>query len=210
MCECSKTDPTVFFALLAAAGALAIWMFYRGSKMKTNNVVILIAVVVVVAGVAWFRSAREAAPAASAVPTSSPVAAGNVSATTTPAQTGELCPEPPPTTQVGPAAASGPGSSSPDSAVAKKLPRVVDLGADKCKACKELAPILEQLRKEYAGRVTVDFIDVWKNPQAGEPYRIRVIPTQIFFDADGKEIWRHEGFLPKADFVKKFAELGVR
>jgi thiol-disulfide isomerase/thioredoxin len=210
LCECSKNDPTMFFALLVAAGLLAIWMFYRGSKMKKNNVLILIAVVVVVAGVAWFRSVREEAPTATPAPTASPVAAGDVNATTAPVRKGELCPEPPPTTQVGPAAASGPGSSSPDPAVAKKLPRVVDLGADKCKACKELAPILEQLRKEYEGRVIVEFIDVWKNPKAGEPYKISAIPTQVFFDADGKEVWRHLGFLPKADFVAKFAELGVK
>jgi thioredoxin 1 len=87
---------------------------------------------------------------------------------------------------------------------------VIDLGADKCKACKELAPILEQLRQEYKGRVDVEFIDVWKTPGAGDPYKIRVIPTQIFFDRQGKEVWRHEGFLPKADFVARFAELGVR
>lgn len=128
--------------------------------MKANNVVVLVAVVLVVGGVAWFRTAREEAPA------------------TQPA--------------------------------AERLPRVLDLGADKCKACKELAPIIEELRKEYAGRVIVDFIDVWKDPKAGEPYKIRAIPTQIFFDADGREVWRHEGFLPKADFVAKFAELGVK
>ncbi len=210
MCECSKNDPTMFFAMLAAAGVLAIWMFCRGSKMKTNNVLILIAVVVVVAGVAWFRSVREAAPAAPTTPTALPAVAGDASATTAPAQKGELCPEPPPTARAGETPASGPSSPPANPAVAKQLPRVVDLGADKCKACKELAPILEQLRKEYAGRVTVDFIDVWKNPKAGEPYRIRVIPTQVFFDADGKEVWRHEGFLPKADFVAKLAELGVK
>lgn len=93
---------------------------------------------------------------------------------------------------------------------ASKLPRVVDVGWDKCKACKELAPILEELKKEYAGRAVVEFIDAWKDAKAAEPYQVRVIPTQIFFDADGKEVWRHEGFLPKAEFVKKFAELGVK
>ncbi len=89
------------------------------------------------------------------------------------------------------------------------LPRVVDIGSDKCKACKELAPILEELKREYAGRVVVEFIDAWKDPDAAKPYEIRLIPTQVFFDKDGQEIWRHEGFLPKADFVRKFAELGV-
>ncbi|HRT43300.1 MAG TPA: thioredoxin family protein, partial [Phycisphaerae bacterium] len=71
-------------------------------------------------------------------------------------------------------------------------------------------PILEELKKEYAGRVEVEYIDVWKNKAAAEPYKIRIIPTQIFYDREGKEVWRHEGFLPKADFIAKFAELGVK
>jgi thioredoxin 1 len=172
--------------------------------MKINSVVILIAVVVVVAGVAWFRSTREGASTGTPTPPASPTGADPVPGrTTAPAKEGELCPEPPPTAKAGQTSTSGPAAT-------KKMPRVVDLGADKCIPCKQLAPILEELKKEYAGRVTVDFIDVWKNPKAGEPYKIRVIPTQVFFDADGKEVWRHEGFLPKADFIAKFAELGVK
>lgn len=93
---------------------------------------------------------------------------------------------------------------------AAALPRVLDLGADKCAACRELAPILAEIKKEYNGKAVVDFIDVLKNPAAAEPYGVRIIPTQIFFDCDGKEIWRHEGFLPKAEIVAKFAELGVK
>ena len=130
-------------------------------------------------------------------------------ATTRPARLDELCPDPPPRPGAAPTT-SAPSDSPAPKALAGKLPRVVDLGADKCKACKELAPILVELRKEYAGRVTVDFIDVWKDSKAGEPYKIRVIPTQIFFDREGKEVWRHEGFLPKADFIAKFRELGVK
>jgi thioredoxin 1 len=116
-------------------------------------------------------------------------------------------------TRAGATSADKTGAAHPQPAGAQpsvKLPRVVDVGAGKCKACIELAPILEELRKEYAGRVIVEFVDVWKNPKAGDPYKIRLIPTQVFFDADGKEVWRHEGFLPKADFVAKFAELGVK
>lgn len=107
-------------------------------------------------------------------------------------------------------AAGGASTATTSAPATEGLPRVVDLGADKCKACKELAPILEELKKEYAGRVIVEFIDVWVNPTAANLYMIRVIPTQIFYDADGNEVWRHEGFLPKAEFVKKFAELGVK
>jgi thioredoxin 1 len=168
-------------------------------KMKANNVLIVVAVAVIVTGVAWFRSAREGASV-----NKSPAAAHPIPApTTAPANAGELCPEPPPLAKAGEVPTSAP-------VAAKLMPRVVDLGADKCIACKKLAPILEELKKEYAGRVVVEFIDVWKNPQAGAPYQFRVIPTQIFFNAEGDEVWRHEGFLPKADFVAKFAELGVK
>ncbi len=90
-----------------------------------------------------------------------------------------------------------------------QLPRMLDLGADKCVPCKKMAPILAELRTEYAGRAEIDFIDVWKDPQAGEPYDIRVIPTQIFFDAAGNEVWRHEGSLSRAEIVSKLKQMGV-
>ncbi|MDD3967069.1 MAG: thioredoxin family protein [Candidatus Marinimicrobia bacterium] len=92
----------------------------------------------------------------------------------------------------------------------KPLPKLLDLGADKCIPCKEMAPILEELKKEYAGVLDVEFIDVWKpeNQQAAEKYGIRSIPTQIFFDPEGKELWRHVGFISKADILNKWKELG--
>jgi thioredoxin 1 len=89
------------------------------------------------------------------------------------------------------------------------LPRMIDLGADKCIPCKAMAPILVELRNDYAGRATIEFIDVWKDPGAGETYGVRLIPTQIFLDRDGKEVWRHEGFLPKAEIIAKLKELGA-
>lgn len=90
-----------------------------------------------------------------------------------------------------------------------KLPRLVDLGAGKCIPCKMMAPILEELKKEYAGRMNVEFIDVWEKPDAGKPYGIEMIPTQIFFDASGKELFRHVGFFAKVDILGKWKELGV-
>src|SRR5512141_3398391 len=90
------------------------------------------------------------------------------------------------------AAASGSGAA---------LPRLVDLGAGKCIPCKKMAPILEELKKEYAGRMNVEFIDVWVNPDAGKPYGIEVIPTQIFYDAEGKELFRHVGFFAREDIL---------
>ncbi len=75
-----------------------------------------------------------------------------------------------------------------------KLPKLIDLGADKCIPCKAMAPILKDLKAEYAGRMDVEFVDVWKNPEPGKAYKIKMIPTQIFFDASGKERFRHVGF----------------
>lgn len=89
------------------------------------------------------------------------------------------------------------------------LPRLVDLGADKCIPCKAMAPILEELKKEYAGVFAVEFIDVWKKPEAAEPYDIHLIPTQIFFDSSGKELFRHQGFFAKEDILAKWKELGI-
>ena len=90
-----------------------------------------------------------------------------------------------------------------------KIPRLLDLGAGKCMACKAMEPVLEDLRKEYKEQFRVDFIDVWENPKDAEKYKIQSIPTQIFFDADGKELFRHTGFMSKEDILKKFKEKGL-
>src|SRR5512136_649054 len=95
------------------------------------------------------------------------------------------------------------------SGVKAAVPRLVDLGAGKCIPCKKMAPILEELKKEYAGRMEVEFIDVWKNPDAGKAYGVEMIPTQIFYDANGTELFRHTGFFGKEDILGKWKELGV-
>lgn len=92
--------------------------------------------------------------------------------------------------------------------VKKELPQLVDLGADKCIPCKMMKPILDELKTSYKDDFGVTFIDVWKNPDAGKDYNIRVIPTQIFFNASGKELFRHEGFFSKEDIMGKWTELG--
>ena len=106
---------------------------------------------------------------------------------------------------------SSPSGGTSDSAKAttQTLPLLVDLGASKCVPCKMMAPILEELKKEYAGRMLVEFIDVWQTPEAGKKYGVRIIPTQIFYQADGKEVFRHEGFFAKEDILAKWKELSV-
>ena len=92
---------------------------------------------------------------------------------------------------------------------AAAVPRLVDLGAGRCVPCKAMAPILEELRAEHAGRLEIRFIDVWQDPAAAEPYRIQMIPTQIFYGADGRELSRHEGFMSKADILARWRSHGV-
>jgi len=102
------------------------------------------------------------------------------------------------------AAAAG----APSRAAEKQLPRMLDLGADKCIPCKKMAPILEEMKKDYEGVLNVEFVDVWKNPTEGKKYGIQQIPTQIFFDAEGKERFRHVGFFSKQEILAKWKELG--
>ena len=93
-------------------------------------------------------------------------------------------------------------------AAEKRLPKLLDLGATSCIPCKMMAPLLEELKKDYAGVLDVEFIDVWKNPDEGKKYGIKQIPTQIFFDAEGRERFRHVGFFSKEDILAKWKELG--
>ena len=98
-----------------------------------------------------------------------------------------------------------PSASQP----ATGLPRLVDLGRGTCIPCKQMLPILAELKQEYQGRLRVDVIDLRDDPDAAGKYGVRVIPTQIFFDAGGQERFRHEGFIAKADILAKWKELGV-
>ena len=90
-----------------------------------------------------------------------------------------------------------------------KLPRLVDLGKGTCIPCKKMKPILDELTVEYEGRAIVRVIDLRYEPQEARKYGIRLIPTQIFYDAEGNEVYRHEGFMDKQSIERKFAEMGV-
>jgi thioredoxin 1 len=89
-------------------------------------------------------------------------------------------------------------------------PAVVDLGARTCIPCKKMAPILESLAMEYRSKASVLFIDVHENEAAAEKFRIQMIPTQIFFNAQGKEVKRHIGFMEKAEIVRELKAAGLK
>ncbi|MEN8222178.1 MAG: thioredoxin family protein [Acidobacteriota bacterium] len=87
----------------------------------------------------------------------------------------------------------------------------VELGSVRCIPCKKMQPIMDEIEKEYEDQVKVVFHDVRTSegkPFAGK-YKIRLIPTQIFLDAGGKEYFRHEGFFPKKEIVKILKLKGV-
>lgn len=95
-------------------------------------------------------------------------------------------------------------------ALASGRPTVVDFGARSCIPCKKMAPILEQLEREYRGKANVIFIDVWQDKSIGGRYKVQMIPTQIFFDAKGNEVKRHMGFMDKPAIASMLKDLGAR
>ena len=100
-------------------------------------------------------------------------------------------------------------SAVPAPAVEKPpLPKLVDLGSDTCIPCKKMAPILDELKAEFAGRFDVEFINVRKEQRKANAYGLSVIPTQIFLDADGNQLLRHAGFFSRADILAAWKELG--
>lgn len=86
---------------------------------------------------------------------------------------------------------------------------MVDIGAKKCIPCKMMAPIMEKLEKAYEGKAHIVFIDVWENRDQAPRFGIKAIPTQIFFNENGEEVWRHEGFLEEKTIVDRLTEMGV-
>lgn len=92
----------------------------------------------------------------------------------------------------------------------EKLPKLIDLGANKCIQCKMMKPILDELKTEYSGKLDVEFIDVWENREAYLKYGITLIPTQIFYDPEGEEFQRHEGFISKEDILATFNQKGMK
>jgi len=87
---------------------------------------------------------------------------------------------------------------------------LIDLGAKKCIPCKMMAPILEKMEKVYKGKAAVVFIDVWEHREQAQRFRIRAIPTQIFYDKNGKEVYRHVGFLAEKNIVAQLEKMGVK
>ncbi len=81
---------------------------------------------------------------------------------------------------------------------AGQLPKLVDVGADKCIPCIKMASILDQLREDFTGQMEVVFVDVWEFREEAAKYSVKMIPTQIFYAADGRELYCHTNQKPQA------------
>jgi thioredoxin 1 len=190
-CPCSggrAIHPLLLLAIVAGIWLLASWIrsVLRKEEVSKMNkmgkiviVIVLIAAVAVVIAVKQNKSGQETRAAVDVK------SAGKVARQEVPAK------------------------NQPDQLVGKNLPRLVDLGAGTCIPCKMMAPILEELKTKFAGRMQVEFLDIREDSNLIQAYAIRVIPTQIFYDASGKELFRHEGFFSKEDILAKWKELGV-
>lgn len=95
-------------------------------------------------------------------------------------------------------------------ALASGRPTLIDFGAAFCIPCKRMKPILDSLKTEYAGRANVIFVDIKQERDMASRYRIMIMPTQVFYDAKGKEVKRHMGFMDKPEIISEFKALGVK
>ena len=108
----------------------------------------------------------------------------------------------------------GPPATKADVAKFSDLPvkgmvTMIDLGAKKCIPCKMMAPILVKMEKQFEGKAAIVFIDISKYNEQARRFGIRAIPTQIFFNEDGKEIYRHVGFMDEKSIINQLKKMGI-
>jgi len=88
----------------------------------------------------------------------------------------------------------------------------VELGSVNCVPCKQMQPVMKSIEEKYGEQVKVIFYDVWKQEQKkyAQQYKVRLIPTQVFLDENGKEFHRHEGFYPESEIEKILQSKGLK
>jgi thioredoxin 1 len=91
----------------------------------------------------------------------------------------------------------------------KGMVTMIDLGAKKCIPCKMMAPILAKMEKQFEGKAAIVFIDVWEHNEQARRFGIRAIPTQIFYNETGKEVYRHVGFMDEKAILNQLKKIGV-
>jgi thioredoxin 1 len=88
-------------------------------------------------------------------------------------------------------------------------PFLVDFGANSCVPCRQMRPILKEVDKEYSGKTRALVIDIYKHQNLAKEYKVQLIPTLVFFDSKGKEVFRQIGVMEKEKIVAKLKEIGM-
>ena len=96
-----------------------------------------------------------------------------------------------------------------DSALKAGVPLVVEFGGETCIPCMHMQPVLKNLQARLGKRARVSNFWIQPNPEVARRHQIMVMPTQIIFDAKGREIFRHMGYFAQPDFEKALKEKGL-
>ncbi|MCR1933090.1 thioredoxin family protein [Clostridium tepidum] len=91
-----------------------------------------------------------------------------------------------------------------------KMPVLLELGSPTCGPCRKMTPIINEIKKEYKNKLDTHIIDLTKNPEFGEKYKVSVVPTQVFLDKSGKVFLTHEGMLTKDEIIDIINKMGVK
>jgi thioredoxin 1 len=105
-----------------------------------------------------------------------------------------------------------PAAKDNSTIVSKPLVTFVELGSVNCIPCKAMQKVMKAVEKKYGSQIRITFYDVWKEEQAhyAQDYNIRLIPTQVLLDANGKELMRHEGYFPEKDIDAFLQSKGLK
>ena len=91
---------------------------------------------------------------------------------------------------------------------AKHKPMMIEFGAESCRMCQKMGKVLYSIKNKFP-KANIFFVNIYKDQSVMQKYKIRMIPTQIFFDKDGKEIQKHIGVFSEDELVEKLKKLGI-
>lgn len=89
-------------------------------------------------------------------------------------------------------------------------PTLANFGADRCKFCDMMIPIRKDIEKMYKGKLNVLYVHLNNDAVLGAHYGISGVPVQVFYNKSGEEVYRHVGYWPKEEIIKKLADMGVK